>query len=191
MSGAPTIESNGIELKAKLNPDFATVVSPDALEFVAKLHRAFEPRRQELLKKRVELAKKLDAGQKLDFLPETKSIREGDWKIAPVPKALETRRVELTGPVDAKMVINALNSGADSYMADFEDSNSPYWENIVQGHVNLKKAVRRDIALNLFGKEYKLNEKTATLIVRPRGWHLDEKHVLVDLSLIHISEPTR
>ncbi|NDA85793.1 MAG: malate synthase A, partial [Burkholderiaceae bacterium] len=122
----------------------------DALEFVAKLHRAFEPRRQELLKKRVELAKKLDAGQKLDFLPETKSIREGDWKIAPVPKALETRRVELTGPVDAKMVINALNSGADSYMADFEDSNSPYWENIVQGHVNLKKAVRRDIALNLF-----------------------------------------
>ncbi|MEY3892272.1 MAG: hypothetical protein RLZZ145_306, partial [Pseudomonadota bacterium] len=180
MSGAPTIESNGIELKAKLNPDFATVVSPDALEFVAKLHRAFEPRRQELLKKRVELAKKLDAGQKLDFLPETKSIREGDWKIAPVPKALETRRVELTGPVDAKMVINALNSGADSYMADFEDSNSPYWENIVQGHVNLKKAVRRDIALNLFGKEYKLNEKTATLIVRPRGWHLDEKHVLVD-----------
>ncbi|MEY2797613.1 MAG: hypothetical protein RLZZ119_1094, partial [Pseudomonadota bacterium] len=180
MSGAPTIESNGIELKAKLNPDFATVVSPDALEFVAKLHRAFEPRRQELLKKRVELAKKLDAGQKLDFLPETKSIREGDWKIAPVPKALETRRVELTGPVDAKMVINALNSGADSYMADFEDSNSPYWENIVQGHVNLKKAARRDIELNLFGKEYKLNEKTATLIVRPRGWHLDEKHVLVD-----------
>jgi malate synthase len=180
MSGAPTIESSGIELKAKLNPDFATVVSPEALEFVAKLHRAFEPRRQELLKKRVELAKKLDAGQKLDFLPETKSIREGDWKIAPVPKALETRRVELTGPVDAKMVINALNSGADSYMADFEDSNSPYWENIVQGHVNLKKAARRDIELNLFGKEYKLNEKTATLIVRPRGWHLDEKHVLVD-----------
>ena len=118
MSGAPTIESSGIELKAKLNPDFATVVSPEALEFVAKLHRAFEPRRQELLKKRVELAKKLDAGQKLDFLPETKSIREGDWKIAPVPKALETRRVELTGPVDAKMVINALNSGADTYMAD-------------------------------------------------------------------------
>jgi malate synthase len=180
MSGAPTIESNGIELKAKLNPDFATVVSPEALELVAKLHRAFEPRRQELLKKRVELAKKLDAGQKLDFLPETKSIRDGDWKISPVPKALETRRVELTGPVDAKMVINALNSGADSYMADFEDSNSPYWENIIQGQVNLKKAIRRDIALNLFGKEYKLNEKTATLIVRPRGWHLDEKHVLVD-----------
>ena len=88
--------------------------------------------------------------------------------------------MELTGPVDAKMVINALNSGADSYMADFEDSNSPYWENIIQGQVNLKKAIRRDIALNLFGKEYKLNEKTATLIVRPRGWHLDEKHVLVD-----------
>jgi len=180
MSGAPTIESNGIELKAKLNPDFASVVSPEALELVAKLHRAFEPRRQELLKKRVELAKKLDAGQKLDFLPETKSIRDGAWKIAPVPKALETRRVELTGPVDAKMVINALNSGADSYMADFEDSNSPYWENIIQGQVNLKKAIRRDIELNLFGKEYKLNEKTATLIVRPRGWHLDEKHVLVD-----------
>ncbi|NBP93781.1 MAG: malate synthase A, partial [Burkholderiaceae bacterium] len=113
-------------------------------------------------------------------LPETKLIRDGDWKISPVPKALETRRVELTGPVDAKMVINALNSGADSYMADFEDSNSPYWENIIQGQVNLKKAIRRDIALNLFGKEYKLNEKTATLIVRPRGWHLDEKHVLVD-----------
>ena len=180
MSGAPTIESNGIELKAKLNPDFAAVVSPEALELVAKLHRAFEPRRQELLKKRKELAKKLDAGQKLDFLPETQAIRDGDWKISPVPKALETRRVELTGPVDAKMVINALNSGADSYMADFEDSNSPYWENIIQGQVNLKKAIRRDIELNLFGKEYKLNEKTATLIVRPRGWHLDEKHVLVD-----------
>ncbi|HBD32041.1 MAG TPA: malate synthase A, partial [Cupriavidus sp.] len=124
--------------------------------------------------------KRLDAGELPDFLPETKSIREGDWKVAPVPKALECRRVEITGPVEAKMVINAFNSGADSYMTDFEDSNTPNWHNQMQGQVNLKAAVRRTLTLDSNGKHYKLNDKIATLQVRPRGWHLDEKHVTID-----------
>jgi malate synthase len=116
-----------------------------------------------------------------DFLPETKHIREGDWKIAPLPKALERRRTEITGPVEAKMIINAFNSGADSYMTDFEDSNSPKWDNQIQGQINLYKAIRRELSFkNEAGKEYKLNDKIATLQIRPRGWHLDEKHVLVD-----------
>jgi malate synthase len=113
-------------------------------------------------------------------LPETKHIREGDWKIAPIPKALECRRVEITGPVERKMVINAFNSGADSYMTDFEDSNTPNWDNQITGQINMRDAVRRTISLEQNGKSYKLNDKIATLVVRPRGWHLDEKHVLVD-----------
>ncbi|MBC8988528.1 malate synthase A, partial [Pedobacter sp. N36a] len=123
---------------------------------------------------------RLDAGERPDFLPETKAVREGDWKVAPIPPALHCRRVEITGPVDAKMVINAFNSGADSYMTDFEDSNSPSWHNQIQGQVNLKAAIRRTLTLEQNGKTYKLNDKIATLQVRPRGWHLDEKHVLID-----------
>jgi malate synthase len=116
-----------------------------------------------------------------DFLPETRHIRDGDWKIAPLPKALERRRTEITGPVEAKMIINAYNSGADSYMSDFEDSNSPKWDNQMQGQVNLYQAIRRQLSFtNEAGKEYTLNEKVATLQIRPRGWHLDEKHVTVD-----------
>src|SRR5213076_1892199 len=115
-----------------------------------------------------------------DFLTETVHIRNGDWKIAPIPKALECRRVEITGPVERKMVINALNSGADSYMTDFEDSNTRNWDNQITGQINMQDAVRKTIALEQNGKSYKLNEKTATLVVRPRGWHLDEKHVTVD-----------
>jgi malate synthase len=134
-----------------------------------------------LLAARVERAKRLDAGERPDFLPETKAIREGDWKIAPIPAALECRRVEITGPTDRKMVINALNSGADSYMTDFEDANSPKWSNQIEGQINLRDAIRRTIGFtNEAGKSYQLNDRTATLIVRPRGWHLDEKHVLVD-----------
>jgi malate synthase len=171
----------GVQINAPVSAEYATILTPEALELVAKLHRAFEPRRKELLKKRVERQARIDAGEMPDFLPETKHIREGDWKIAPLPKALECRRVEITGPVEAKMIINAYNSGADSYMTDFEDSNSPKWDNQIQGQVNLYKAIRRQLSFkNEAGKEYKLNDKIATLQIRPRGWHLDEKHVLVD-----------
>ncbi|QBQ97759.1 malate synthase A [Paraburkholderia pallida] len=170
----------GMQITGEIQPGFETILTPEALELVAQLHRAFEPRRQELLKARAERTKRLDAGERPDFLAETKSIREGDWKIAPLPKDLECRRVEITGPVERKMIINALNSGADSYMTDFEDSNAPSWDNQITGQINLKDAVRRTISLEQNGKTYKLNEKIATLIVRPRGWHLDEKHVTVD-----------
>ena len=175
----------GVQINAPILPGFETILTAPALELVAKLHRAFEPRRQELLAARAERAKKLDAGEKLDFLAETKHIRDGDWKIAPIPKALQLRRVEITGPVDAKMVINAFNSGADSYMTDFEDANSPSWENQVQGQINLVKAIRRELTLEQKGKTYKLNAKVACLQVRPRGWHLDEKHVLIDGKRVH------
>ncbi|WP_011298113.1 malate synthase A [Cupriavidus necator] len=170
----------GMTITGEILPAYEDILTPEALALVDKLHRAFEPRRQELLAARVERAKRLDAGEVPDFLPETKHIREGDWKVAPIPKALECRRVEITGPVEAKMVINAFNSGADSYMTDFEDSNTPNWHNQMQGQVNLKAAVRRTLTLESKGKQYKLNDKIATLQVRPRGWHLDEKHVTID-----------
>lgn len=170
----------GMKITGEILPAYEDILTPEALALVDKLHRAFEPRRQELLAARVARAKRLDAGEVPDFLPETKSIREGDWKVAPIPKALECRRVEITGPVEAKMVINAFNSGADSYMTDFEDSNTPNWHNQLQGQVNLKAAVRRTLTLESKGKQYKLNDKIATLQVRPRGWHLDEKHVTID-----------
>lgn len=170
----------GMQINAPVLPGFETILTLPALELVAKLHRAFQPRRQQLLEARVERAKRLDAGERPDFLSGTKAIRDGDWKVAPIPPALHCRRVEITGPVDAKMVINAFNSGADSYMTDFEDSNSPLWSNQIQGQINLGKAIRRTLTLEQGGKTYKLNDKIATLQVRPRGWHLDEKHVLVD-----------
>src|SRR4051812_23169081 len=170
----------GMEIIGEIQPGYDKILTPDALALVAKLTREFEPRRQQLLAARVERTKRLDAGERPDFLPETKHIREGDWTIAPIPKALECRRVEITGPVERKMVINAFNSGADSYLTDFEDSNTPNWDNQLTGQVNMRDAVRRTISLEQNGKSYKLNDKIATLVVRPRGWHLDEKHVLVD-----------
>ncbi|KPC49173.1 malate synthase A [Amantichitinum ursilacus] len=171
----------GIALHAPLSAEFAEILTPEALALVARLHRAFEGRRQELLARRVLRQQELDAGKRPDFLAETRAIREGDWTIAPLPADLACRRVEITGPVERKMIINALNSGADSYMTDFEDSNTPNWDNQIQGQINLKAAVRRELAFrNEAGKEYRLNDKIATLIVRPRGWHLDEKHVTVD-----------
>jgi len=170
----------GVQLTAAPHSAFDFILSADALGFVAKLHRAFEPRRQQLLAARAERAKRLDAGEKPDFLPETRAIREGDWRIAPLPPALQRRRVEITGPVDRKMIINAFNSGADSYMADFEDANTPDWRNQIEGQINLYEAVRRTIRLETGGKTYALNDTIATLQVRPRGWHLDEKHLLVD-----------
>ncbi|MFD2367341.1 malate synthase A [Pseudoduganella sp. GCM10020061] len=170
----------GMTITGEIKPGYEQILTPAALELVTKLSRAFEPRRQQLLAAREERARRLDAGERPDFLPQTAHIREGDWTIAPLPKALECRRVEITGPVERKMVINALNSGADSYMTDFEDSNTPNWDNQVTGQINMRDAVRGTIALEQGGKSYKLNDKVATLVVRPRGWHLDEKHVLVD-----------
>src|SRR5207253_6105318 len=149
----------GMQINAPILPGFETILTLPALELVAKLHRAFEPRRQQLLAARVERAKRLDAGERPDFLPETKAIREGDWTIAPIPPALHCRRVEITGPVDAKMVINAFNSGADSYMTDFEDSNSPLWTNQIQGQINLGQAIRRTLRFEQGGKSYQLNDK--------------------------------
>ena len=170
----------GMEITGQVTPEFAGILSPEALAFVAKLHRAFEPRRQELLAKRAARQKEFDAGKLPDFLPETKAIRERDWTISPQPKDMLDRRVEITGPTDRKMVINALNCGASTFMADFEDANCPTWFNMIDGQINIRDAVRRTIAFEQNGKQYQLNDRTAVLIPRPRGWHLDEKHVKVD-----------
>jgi malate synthase len=155
------------------------VLSREALAFVESLHRQFNGRREELLAARAERQKAFDRGEVPGFLEATKSIRGGDWKVAPTPKDLQKRHVEITGPVERKMMINALNSGADVFMADFEDSLSPSWRNVVTGQQNCIDAVRRTISLDTGGKSYRLNEKTAVLLVRPRGWHLPEKHVTV------------
>ncbi|MDR1425135.1 MAG: malate synthase A [Azoarcus sp.] len=171
----------GVAITAPIHPGYEEILTPEALEFLAALHRAFEHRRQELLRRRTERQVYFNAGDMPDFLPETAAIRAGDWKVAPLPEALRRRRVEITGPVEAKMIINAFNSGADSYMADFEDSNSPKWENQLQGQHNLYKAIRHELSFhNEAGKQYRLNDEVATLQIRPRGWHLDEKHVTVD-----------
>jgi len=170
----------GVAIQAPLKPGFDRILTAEALALVAKLHRTFEARRKELLARRAERAKRLDAGERPDFLAETRQVRESKWTIAPIPADLECRRVEITGPAERKMIINALNSGADAYMTDFEDSNTPNWDNLITGQLNVADAVRRAISLEQGGKSYRLNEKTATLLVRPRGWHLDEKHVNVD-----------
>jgi len=170
----------GVAISGAISPAFAEILSPEALGFVAKLHRKFESRRQELLAARAARQKEFDRGAKPDFLAETKKIRESDWVVAPQPKDMLDRRVEITGPTDRKMVINALNCGAATFMADFEDANCPTWHNMIDGQLNLRDAVRRTISLEQNGKKYRLNDKTAVLIPRPRGWHLDEKHVTVD-----------
>jgi malate synthase len=169
-----------MQIDAPVLPEYARVLTPDALAFVAKLARAFEPRRQELLAQRAARQKEFDAGRMPDFLPETKALRESQWQVAAQPPDLLDRRVEITGPTDRKMVINALNCGASTFMADLEDANCPTWDNMVSGQANLMDAVRRDISFEQSGKQYRLNEKTAVIIPRPRGWHLDEKHVRVD-----------
>ena len=170
----------GMEITGALKPEYGRVLTPAALEFAAKLLRQFGPRRETLLAARAARQKEFDAGKLPDFLPETKSVREAEWKIADQPKDILDRRVEITGPTDRKMVINALNSGASTFMADFEDANCPTWENMIEGQANLADAIRRTITLEQNGKQYKLNEKTAVLFPRPRGWHLDEKHVKLD-----------
>ncbi|WP_254846543.1 hypothetical protein [Hymenobacter sp. CRA2] len=160
--------------------EFVEVLTPSALAFAAALHRRFEPRRQELLQRRRQRQTGFDSGKLPDFLPETTQLRESDWQVAPLPADLLDRRVEITGPTERKMIINALNSGARLFMANCEDSLAPTWENVVQGQLNLRDAVRRTISLVTPQKTYRLQERTASLMVRPRGWHLSEKHVLID-----------
>src|SRR2546426_1192369 len=170
-----------VQLKHKVEGRMGEVLTPQALGFVARLQREFGARRQELLRLRDERQTRIDAGEMPQFLVTTSSVRDSDWSVAKAPKDLQDRRVEITGPTDRKMLINALNSGARVFMADFEDANSPTWSNLVEGQVNLIDAIERRINFTSpEGKEYRLNEKVATLLVRPRGWHLDELHVEVD-----------
>jgi len=176
----------GMQITGAIRPGYERVLTPDALSFVAGLARRFTGRRNELLAARASRAQAMKAsGKSFDFLPETASVRSGDWKILGTPADLQDRRVEITGPIDRKMIINALNSGAYVFMADCEDATSPTWDNEVQGQVNLMDAVRRTITFTADnGKSYKLNDKTATLLVRPRGLHLDERHVTVDGQIV-------
>ena len=171
---------SGIQIQGKPPADSGRVLTPDALAFVARLSRKFEPTRRALLARRAERQQRFDAGELPAFLPETESVRRGDWKVATTPPDLQKRWVEITGPTERKMMINALNSGANVFMADFEDSLSPTWDNIVNGQGNLIDAVRREIEFKGPEKTYRLNDQIATLLVRPRGWHLPEKHALVD-----------
>ena len=160
--------------------DTGDVLTDDAVEFLTDLEREFRDRRAELLARRVERLGRLAAGELPDFLPDTAGVRDGDWRIAPFPEEIADRRVEITGPVDRKMVINALNSGAKVFMADFEDANSPTWENCIEGQRNLTEALDRTISLDTGEKQYVLNDEVAVLFVRPRGWHLEERHFEVD-----------
>jgi malate synthase len=174
-------QQEGAVLKGEVKPGYDAILTPDAIEFVAKLARVFGRRRDVLLERRRQRLLDIKAGHLPDFLPETEHIRREEWQVAPLPADLLDRRVEITGPTDRKMVINALNSGARVFMADFEDANSPTWDNLIQGHINLRDAIRRTITYTSpEGKHYQLNEKPAVLMVRPRGWHLSEKHFLVD-----------
>ena len=171
---------SGMEVLGNFNPTFSQILSLDALIFLKELHIRFNARRLALLSARELLQADIDAGKQPDFLPQTAIIRNSEWKVAPLPNDLLDRRVEITGPVDRKMVINALNSGAKVFMADFEDSNSPNWTNTIQGQINLRDAIRGTIEFSgENGKTYQLNKTTATLMVRPRGWHLPEKHITV------------
>ena len=178
---SPKPLSAGVEIRAAVTPEFSAILTPQALAFVAKLARKFEPRRRELMAARALRQAEFDAGKLPDFLAETQAIRDAGWTVAPAPRDLQDRRVEITGPTDRKMVINALNCGANVFMADFEDSNTPTWNNMIVGQINLRDAVHRTISLvSPEGKRYELNERTATLLVRPRGWHLLENHVHID-----------
>ena len=172
----------GVRVEAPAIDGAERVLTGDALAFLVDLERRFRAERQRLLALRVERQARLDAGELPDFLPETSAVRNGEWKVAPIPADLQDRRVEITGPVDRKMVVNALNSGASCFMADFEDSTTPTWSNLLLGQQNLADAIRRliDFEDPQSGKSYRLAERTAVLLVRPRGWHLSEKHVIVD-----------
>lgn len=177
-----TAQPAAIQVHAKPEGRHEEILSKEALAFLSGLHRRFDARRLELLARRVERQKLFDAGQLPHFLTETKSVRDGDWKVAQIPPDLLDRRVEITGPVDRKMIINALNSGAKVFMADFEDATSPMWANMIEGQANLKDrwAGKIDFTDPSTGKDYKLKPNPAVLMVRPRGWHLPERHVTVD-----------
>ena len=174
--------TNNIKIIPTLSSEEQQILNPKTLELIELLHTKFNPRRLELLAKRKHRQDEIDDGKKPDFLEDTKSIRDDDWEVAPLPPDLQDRRVEITGPVDRKMVINALNAPVKTFMADFEDSCSPTWSNIVQGQINLRDAINGTIEFirDSDQKRYSLNENTATLIVRPRGWHLNEKHILIN-----------
>jgi malate synthase len=174
--------AEGVEFTAEIPEEFEQILTPEAVAFVAKLSREYRGRVVELLDKRAERQERISAGEMPDFLPETRDVREGDWKIAPIPDDLQDRRVELTGPPDRKMTINALNSGASCWMADFEDANCPTWHNMLESQLNMKEAIEGTISFDdpNSGKHYELHENTAVILARPRGWHLFEKHMLVD-----------
>ena len=176
------LEKNKIKILGKRTPDFDQILTPDALDFLKEIQEKFGDRRKELLKKRIDIQSRIDEGHFPDFDTQTSNIREGNWTVSPIPKDLQDRRVEITGPVDRKMIINALNSNVKVFMADFEDSNSPTWENNVNGQINLRDAVNKTITFTnpINSKFYKLNEEIATLMVRPRGWHLEEKNVTLN-----------
>ena len=176
ISGIPS----GLIINAESGGAFADILTPDALAFVCKLARKFEPVRQARLAARAERQREFDAGKLPDFLNDTCAVREGNWIVKGVPADFQDRRIEITGPTDRKMVINALNSGASTFLADFEDANCPTWNNMIEGQINLRDANLRTITFEQNGKQYKLNDKVAVLIPRPRGWHLDEKHVVLD-----------
>jgi malate synthase len=176
------VDLPGVEVLAPITENHAGILSPEAIDFIVDLQRTFNVRRKEMLNARAERQRRLDAGERPKFLQETRSIRKSEWTVAPMPADLIDRRVEITGPVDRKMIINALNSGAKIFMADFEDSSTPTWNNLLDGHINLRDAVARTItyADPTTGNQYKVNEKVAVLFVRPHGWRLEERHVLVD-----------
>ena len=177
-----TVAPPGVEVRGAFNEGFADILTTEALAFIAELQRRFGPTRDSLLERRQEIQAKIDDGWMPGFLTETKAIRDADWTIAPIPSDLEDRRVEITGPLDRKMVINALNCGAKVFMADFEDATSPTWTNLIEGHINLRDAIIGNITFDdaNSGKHYQLNDEIATLLVRPRGWHLPERHILID-----------
>ena len=176
-----TTQTEAIRITGQTTESQSRILTPEAIDFLLALHARFEPVRQARLQERKERQARLDAGEKPKFLEATRATREAEWTVAPIPADLRDRRVEITGPTDRKMIINALNSGASVFMADFEDSNSPTWENCIEGQRNLCDAVRRTIEFTSpEGKEYKLNPNPAVLFVRPRGWHLEERHMLID-----------
>ncbi|WP_087972649.1 malate synthase A [Oceanobacillus rekensis] len=168
-------------IKIEHEKKYEELLTPEALNFIGKLHQHFDERRRNLLEIRQQIQQKLNEGKQLNFIEETKKVREGNWTIDRLPKDLQDRRVEITGPVDRKMVINALNSGAKTFMADFEDATSPTWKNVMEGQLNLQDAIRRTIDFTADnGKRYVLKDETAVLIIRPRGWHLEEKHIRIN-----------
>lgn len=173
-------QEHGLKIIGTMQEGFEEILAPAAMSFIASLAREFSPRVTELMSRRAERQARIDAGERPDFLAQTQGIRESDWAVCEVPADLGDRRVEITGPTERKMVINALNSGAKVFMADCEDSMTPTWGNVIRGQINLRDAVNRSIELEAKGKQYRLNDETATLIVRPRGWHLPEKHILLD-----------